>query len=88
MTLGEDLPRPSSGVHDDPVTEAAKKGLNPTLRDVKKSVKVSKPRSLRDFKTYSFRIFSKRLFMQWVRWTFCPVLPESIYLPLTEMNLT
>jgi len=64
MTLGEDLPRPSSGVHDDPVTEAAKKGLNPTLRDVKKSVKVSKPRSLRDFKTYSFRIFSKRLFMQ------------------------
>jgi hypothetical protein len=40
LTLGEDLQVLKSGAQDDPVTEAAKKGLKPTLRDVKKSVKV------------------------------------------------
>ncbi|KAL9715344.1 hypothetical protein Ac2012v2_002008 [Leucoagaricus gongylophorus] len=59
MTLGEDLPRLSSDIHDDPVTEATKKGLNPTLRDVKKSVKVSKLCFLRDLVAHSFRPFSK-----------------------------
>lgn len=40
MTLGEDLQRIKTGNQDDPVTEATKKGRMPTLRDVKKSVKV------------------------------------------------
>lgn len=40
MTLGDDLPRLKAGNLQDPVTEAAKKGRVPTLRDVKKSVKV------------------------------------------------
>jgi meiosis-specific protein HOP1 len=40
MTLGEDLPRLKAGDLKDPVSEAVKKGRVPTLRDVKKSVKV------------------------------------------------
>lgn len=41
LTFGDDLQRSNKVAQDDPITEAAKKGLNPTLRDVKKSVKVS-----------------------------------------------
>lgn len=40
MTLGQDLQHLKAGVLEDPVTEATEKGRVPTLRDVKKSVKV------------------------------------------------
>lgn len=43
MRLGEDLVKLSA--KDDPVAEAAKKGKAPSIRDVKKSVKVCSLRS-------------------------------------------
>lgn len=63
MTLGDDLQRSRSGIHDDPVAEATQKGLNPTLRDVKKSVKVLELCFPYNIIAHSFRHFSKHLSM-------------------------